>query len=444
MKKNRNPKMKLITLILILVITIGYAALRTGLNINGTANIPRASWDIHFENVQINENSVSIGEGDSAATVNQNDNTEVNYAVTFNQPGDFYEFNVDIKNSGTIDGMIESITSTLKINDAEPIIIADNKSNLPPYLDYSITYSDDIAIKVNHELAAGEKETLKVRLEFKRDITNEELEMAANKSIKTTIKPVMVQKNRDAFSRYEPTTYNLNYNGFSYPETESYPALLGKPIGELPVIGYMPSQYEIYGWYTKREGGEEIDEDTILKKKNDTFYLHWASIPQISTCSNCVYSTGREEKHPYSYYTPGEDDESMFLLTADEYVYNYTTLKNQDGEQLDHFMGYNYTFDDNKKKISKLNICFIENGNPYCIDARHMEDGRCNNIVNYVTTVYSGFNVTYNDTDYECGAEFASEHFILSYYGHGGIILKNLSEEALCYLDHATSHCVSR
>ena len=49
----------------LLLIGVVYAILQANLQINGTAKIKDNTWDIHFDNIQINENSVSIGENDS-------------------------------------------------------------------------------------------------------------------------------------------------------------------------------------------------------------------------------------------------------------------------------------------------------------------------------------------------------------------------------------------
>lgn len=73
---------------------------------------------------------------------------------------------MDAVNAGSIDGMVESVTS--KLNDT---VI----TTLPAYLDYSVSYSDGVAIVPNHLLKAGESETYKVRIEFKKDISSSDL-----------------------------------------------------------------------------------------------------------------------------------------------------------------------------------------------------------------------------------------------------------------------------
>ena len=164
-KNQRRQMMKLLLFILLVSISMGYALLRTNLTINGTSKIKGNTWDIHFENLVVSTGSVELSTDDVAAAIGSN-TTEVSYTVTLNQPGDFYEFTVDVVNAGSIDGMVESVTS--KLNDA---VI----TTLPAYLDYSVSYSDGVEILPNQYLKAGETETYKVRIEFKKDISSSDL-----------------------------------------------------------------------------------------------------------------------------------------------------------------------------------------------------------------------------------------------------------------------------
>ena len=200
MKKNKKNLIYSILLLILLFIGIGYAYLTSNLSITGSTEIAANSWNIHFENIQITEGSVAIETGGSAATVNPSDDTEVTYSIKLNRPGDFYEFTVDVKNDGTLDGMIESISSTLSINNATPIEILSDNSNLPAYLNYSVTYSDDIAIEPNHELKAGNKETYKVRVEYKKNITAGQLPQNNSVHLSFGLRPIMVQARANAIS----------------------------------------------------------------------------------------------------------------------------------------------------------------------------------------------------------------------------------------------------
>ena len=48
-----------IVMVSVLTLTVVYAALSTTLNINGTAEVTAANWDIYLDNVQLNSNSTT-------------------------------------------------------------------------------------------------------------------------------------------------------------------------------------------------------------------------------------------------------------------------------------------------------------------------------------------------------------------------------------------------
>ena len=169
MKINKRKKYIIILFVLLLGLSVGFALLQANLKINGTSKVKNSTWDIHFENLNITNGSVEIGTGDVAAAI-QSSTTDITYTVTLNFPGDYYEFTVDAVNAGSVDGMIESVTS--KLNN-QPI------TTLPAYLNYSVTYSDGVALSPNQYLKAGDSETYKVRVEFKRDIESTDLPATA-------------------------------------------------------------------------------------------------------------------------------------------------------------------------------------------------------------------------------------------------------------------------
>ena len=163
-KKTRSI---LLMIILILSLSIGFALLSTTLNINGLAFITPQTWDIHWENVN-NEGGVLPV---SSATIDVNDNKKVDFEADFTIPGDYYEFEIDAVNRGTIDGMLKEIKATIN---------GDSIDDLDDYLGYTITYKDGTTPHANDLLAVGKKTTYKVKLEYKRTITNEQLEALPN------------------------------------------------------------------------------------------------------------------------------------------------------------------------------------------------------------------------------------------------------------------------
>ena len=156
-----KKKHKILFFILLLCfLEMGYAFLRTELKINGIANINDMRWNVYFNNLVINPNSVALSTGNTAASISTN-KTEVTYAVTLKEPGDFYEFTVDAVNDGSMDAMIDTISS--KMGGVEI-------TTLPTYMEYSVTYDEGVELSPNQYLKAGETETYKVHIGFKKDI----------------------------------------------------------------------------------------------------------------------------------------------------------------------------------------------------------------------------------------------------------------------------------
>lgn len=164
MRKIKIKKNKILLAILLLAITIGYALLSTNINIVGSSKFMDAKWDIHLDNLRIVDGSVEALNG----ALIDNQKTSVNYNVVLTKPGDFYEFLVDVVNTGTIDGMIDIVSSKMILDNGEVVDIL--PTNLPRYLNYKVTYQNQKEIQPKQELKVGEKQTYRVRLEYKKDI----------------------------------------------------------------------------------------------------------------------------------------------------------------------------------------------------------------------------------------------------------------------------------
>ena len=102
-RRKDNQMIKTIFLLLLLAVGIGYAYLTSNLSITGSTAVIGNTWDIHFDNLNITNGSVTAT---TPATINLSDNTKINYAVLLNRPGEYYEFTVDMVNSGTIPGIV--------------------------------------------------------------------------------------------------------------------------------------------------------------------------------------------------------------------------------------------------------------------------------------------------------------------------------------------------
>ena len=158
--KNRRKRTIFGGLFFILLgLGLGYAFLTTTLHIEGTADVDSNTWNIYWNNVQVTEGSVT-----ASTPVIDSSKTTVTFNVHLSKPGDFYEFTVDAKNDGSIDAMIHVVSK--KVN---------NSDSIPNYLNYVVTYSDDMPIEANQILASGGQETYKVRVEYNTVINTTDL-----------------------------------------------------------------------------------------------------------------------------------------------------------------------------------------------------------------------------------------------------------------------------
>ena len=185
----------LFTVLFVILLSLGYALLTTNLNIVGTTVVKDNKWDIYFDNVQVKSGSVT-----ASTPVIDTAKTTVSYSVTLNLPGDYFEFTVDAKNAGTIDGMISAVSS--KLNGTEI-------TTLPNYLEYSVTYSDGIAIQNNHLLEAGKSETYKVRVGYKKDISATDLP-STEQTLNLTFSVTYVQADDNAVKPGHPESFSTD------------------------------------------------------------------------------------------------------------------------------------------------------------------------------------------------------------------------------------------
>ena len=148
-----QKKMNIIYILLLIVLAsigTGYAYIKSNLNINGTANVTAASWDVHFENLNVTTGSVT-----ATTPANITDDTTVEFSAELAEPNDYYEFTVDVANEGTMDAMIDSFSISPELTTAQA-----------KYLEYTVTYSDGVELEDKQELKQGTTETLKVRFSY--------------------------------------------------------------------------------------------------------------------------------------------------------------------------------------------------------------------------------------------------------------------------------------
>ena len=142
----------------VFTLTIAYAALNAVLTIQGSAQVTSADWDIHLANPKVKNGSVN----NNLPVITNN--TTASFSATLNNPGDFYEFTIDVVNSGSIDAMIENVVKT-------PELTAEQAK----FLKYEITYQNGESITTKQLLAKETSMPIKVRVEYRNDLVASDL-----------------------------------------------------------------------------------------------------------------------------------------------------------------------------------------------------------------------------------------------------------------------------
>ena len=269
--RQKNIKLKvIISILLIMVISIGYAILSQTVNITGVSKIQNPTWDIHFDNIEVNEGSVSVNteNGEKPATIDNP--TKVSYTVTLNKPGDFYDFNVDVVNEGTMKAMVNTAVSKLKIGDEEKDI-----DELPSWLKYNVSYLDGSQIEQGHLLLPDHYETYHVRLEFSKEVNEEDLP-DEELSLTLDFEVEYVQESEiDSIDQY---TIHYNGNGNTSGSMEDSTCEIEENC-TLRQNRYLKEGYLFRGW-SKSANGEVLYTDAstltdITTRNSITLYAIW-------------------------------------------------------------------------------------------------------------------------------------------------------------------------
>ena len=210
--RKRKKALILGIILLVLALGIGYAYLTTTLSINGVTDVDSNTWNVYWNNPQVTTGSVTGEQVTTASTIDTN-KTTVSFQVRLSKPGDYYEFTIDAKNDGSIDAMIDTITKT---------------TNIPNYINYTVTYEDDRGIYSKQYLKAASIETIKVRVEYSTDINASDLPSTAT-SLNLSFGITYIQADSTAQTR---TIYHLATGYMDDPVeiTEQNPSLINESV----------------------------------------------------------------------------------------------------------------------------------------------------------------------------------------------------------------------
>ena len=165
--ENKNKKHSIIIVLLAILLGIGYAYLQTTLNITGTTNVDKTTWNVYWDGSHANARSSSDVVINSMPAIDEHNPTLITYDIELPKPGSWAEFTVDAKNDGSVNAMIGDISIAL-----------DTSDNIPDYLEVSFTYADGVPIYEKQILRAHTSETLKFRIAYKLDLDADDLDQA--------------------------------------------------------------------------------------------------------------------------------------------------------------------------------------------------------------------------------------------------------------------------
>ena len=110
MEKSRNYVVfgVLALVVSLVAVSLAYAGFSQQLNINGTATVKSASWNVHFDNVANKSISTGATWGTEPAIASA---TQIgNYVVNFTTPGQSASFEFDVKNTGSFAAELTGLT----------------------------------------------------------------------------------------------------------------------------------------------------------------------------------------------------------------------------------------------------------------------------------------------------------------------------------------------
>ena len=324
--KNRKKNRFIMMLIaLIGCIGLGYAFLTQELTINGIGKVDIMRWNVYFDNLILNPNNVSLSSEDVMATIDPTTKTSIDYTVTLQKPGDFYEFTVDVVNAGNIDAMIATVIQQYNGEDIS------DENPLPDYVRYTVTYEDGIEILKNHLLGGGGVETYKVRLEYRKDIDSSNLP-DVNTSFTFRFGVEYVQADRNAIIRNTFKLYNV-MAGYAF-EGKYARAYTGEHQDSFDAS---QSTKRIYHWYANNNKDGEA-----IRDKNNVLFA--------DMCWNIVRTTDTGGvKLVYN----GEAENNQCLDTRGTHIgYNNNSSVYLYSSAGGFYYGTDYTYDSSSKLFS--------------------------------------------------------------------------------------------
>lgn len=401
-RKTKKKTNKFILLLIILLgLSLGYAAISTTLKVIGKASLTKRTWNVHWGNAKVTEGSVTNDVPNISEDSGDPSDTKVTWSVAFTFPGQFYEFTVDAINEGGINAKITSYEPTVS-------------PALPNYIKYTVTYADGTTPAVNDilEKKYGNYPSIKrykVRVEYDDSIATLD----------------------DINNMTENATYTFSLD-ISYGVAQtSYTS--SEPTGECPGPNCL------YAYYTHTDypvAGFQIGAGGILPVHyDDTMY-------EVTSNHNCGPTSNYNDLTlEYKVYAEYDDEDDYHPV--DDYFGSYEECEEQRNSEyvcrLDRvltikpkiFFGH---IIDNQRVLHRKYLCIIDSNELACfkmldiknVDSWFYEDH------DYYLDEYNGYN-NFSSSD---RGNLIEE--LLEYFGE-----YDSNTEVGCYENGSSYECIS-
>lgn len=133
----------------------GYSYLNSSLYINGTSIVNANLWNVGLDNLNISTGSVAA----ISEPIVDHSVASTSYSVKLAKDDDFFEFSVDVVNSGDYDAKLGSLVEIIGLTTEQE-----------QYFNYNLTYQNNEPIEVNQLVKKDEFVRLKSRVEYKDNI----------------------------------------------------------------------------------------------------------------------------------------------------------------------------------------------------------------------------------------------------------------------------------
>ena len=296
MKKKKY--MIILLIIVISCINIGYASISSNMLINDTAIIQNKKWKIYFDNVNINEQSVSAKV--EPETVGNN-TISIGYEVDLAKPGDFHEFTVDIVNDGDLTAVLDEFSIT-QLTDAQK-----------KYLNYKVKYNDGNEIAKTDTIAAHSSEKLLVKIEYLKDVTSADLP-TADEAISLNVELTYVPESRNS-QEGGNTGENPEENPGEKPGENPSEDSKGSAIADQMVLGY--------SWTSE---GIAADGRKYLVKK--TMANRTTTNEPIQVKAGDSFTVKQTSQYIFGYFFTTLEEDGKYYFTHD--LGWQTNIKNND------------------------------------------------------------------------------------------------------------------